>query len=98
MATYGTTLVKLGIISADDETGPTTGGSKVPHFSSAPEANMATALRETETEHVQLLRAALGSAAAKKPAINLEALGYGFSSISSFLKLARQFEDVGCSQ
>ena len=97
MATFGTTLVKLGIISKDDETGPTTGGNKVPDFSSKPEANMATALRVTEIAHVVLLREALGSAAAKKPAINLDALGYGFSSVNSFLKLARQFEDVGVS-
>ena len=97
MATYGTTLVKLGIISKDDETGPTTGGNKVPDFSSKPEANMATALRVTEIAHVVLLREALGSAAAKKPAINLDALGYGFSSVNSFLKLARQFEDVEMS-
>ncbi len=97
MATYGANLVKLGVIKADEETGPTTGGNKVPNFSSKPEANMATALRETEIEHVLLLRTALGSAAAKKPAINLDALGYGFSSVNSFLKLARQFEDVGVS-
>jgi hypothetical protein len=97
MATFGVNLVKLGVISKEDETGPTTGGNKVPNFESSPVANMATALRETEIEHVLLLRAALGSAAAKKPAINLDALGYGFSSVNSFLKIARQFEDVGVS-
>ena len=97
MATFGANLVKLGIISADDETGPTTGGNRVPDFSSKPEANMATALRVTEIAHVVLLRAALGSAAVKKPAINLDAPGYGFASVNSFLKLARQFEDVGVS-
>jgi hypothetical protein len=97
MATYGANLVKLGVIKADEETGPTTGGAKVPNFSSSPVAYVATALRENEIDHVLLLRKALGSAAAKKPAINLNALGYGFSSVSSFLKLARQFEDVGVS-
>jgi hypothetical protein len=33
----------------------------------------------------------------KKPAINLNALGYGFASVNDWLKLARQFEDVGVS-
>ena len=97
MSTYGVNLVKLGYLSAADETGPTTGGAKVPNFSSSPVAYVATALRQNEVEHVQLLRSALGSAAAKKPAINLNALGYGYSSVASFLKLARQFEDVGVS-
>jgi hypothetical protein len=58
---------------------------------------MATALRIDEINHVKFLRAALGSRAVKKPAINLNALGYGFSSVNSWLKLGRQFEDVGIS-
>lgn len=97
VSTYGSTLLKLGVISADDQTGPTTGGGRVPNFSSSPLANVATALRTDEIDHVIYLRSALGSAAAKKPAINLNALGYGYSSVSSWLKLARQFEDVGVS-
>src|SRR5581483_1722493 len=32
-----------------------------------------------------------------KPTINLDALGYGFDSVDDFLKLGRQFEDVGVS-
>lgn len=95
MATYGTTLVKSGVISAADESGPTTGGSKVSKFGW--QGTIATALREDEVAHVKYLRAALGSGAVKKPAINLDALGYGFSSVDSFLKLSRQFEDVGVS-
>lgn len=97
MATYGATLVGLGVISKSDETGPTTGGNKVSGFSSSPYAFLANALRSDEIDHVKYLRSALGSAAAKKPAINLNALGYGFSSVASFLKLGRQFEDVGLS-
>lgn len=97
MATYGSTLVQLGVITPAEESGPTTGGNRVPNFASSPEANVATALRVTEIDHVRYLRSALGSAAVKKPAINLNALGYGFSSVASFLKLARQFEDVGVS-
>jgi hypothetical protein len=97
MATYGATLVQLGVISSADETGPTTGGNMVKNFGASPDAFIATALRDSEIEHVMYLRAALGSAAVKKPAINLNALGYGFSSVNSFLMLARQLEDVGVS-
>lgn len=97
VSTYGSTLVKLGVISPDDQTGPTTGGNRVPNFASSPLAGVASALRTDEIDHVKYLRSALGSAAAKKPAINLNALGYGYSSVSSWLKLARQFEDVGVS-
>ncbi len=97
MASYGTTLVGLGVISSSDETGPTTGGNKIPNFGSSPYATMATALRNHEVDHVMYLRAALGSSAVKKPAINLNALGFGFMDVYNFLKLARIFEDVGVS-
>jgi hypothetical protein len=96
-STYGATLVELGVISSADESGPTTGGAKVPNFSASTMATTATALRKNEIDHVVFLRKALGSAAVKKPAIDLNALGYGFSSVASWLKLARQFEDVGVS-
>lgn len=97
MATYGATLVKLGVITSADESGPTTGGNMVKNFGSSPEATLATALREDEINHVLFLRSTLGSQAVKKPAINLDAMGYGFSSVDSWLKLAEQFEDVGMS-
>jgi Ferritin-like domain len=95
VATYGANLVKRGILKSSDETGPTTGGALVKNFGNF--AYQATALRETEQEHVLFLRAALGAGAVKKPAINLDALGYGFAGLATFLKLARQFEDVGIS-
>jgi hypothetical protein len=95
MSTYGANLVKLGVIKSSEESGPTTGGKKVTDFGT--EATWATALREDEIAHVLYLRSALGSEAVKKPAINLDALGYGFGNIMSWLKLARQFEDVGVS-
>jgi len=95
VSTFGSTLVKRGILSAADETGPTTGGQLVKNFGDW--GTMATALREDEMEHVLYLRKALGSRAVKKPAINLNALGYGFGSVGPWLKLARQFEDVGVS-
>ena len=97
MATYGSTLVQLGVINSSEESGPTTGGSRVPNFGSSPWAYVASSLRVSEIDHVIYLRKALGSAAVKKPAIDLSALGYGFSSVTNWLKLARQFEDVGVS-
>ena len=97
VATYGSTLLQLGVITASEESGPTTGGNMVPNFGNSPLAFLASALRVDEIKHVKFLRAALGSAAVKKPAINLDALGYGYSDVYSFLKLSRQFEDVGVS-
>jgi hypothetical protein len=97
VATYNSTLLQLGVLTASQESGPTTGGKMVPNFGASPVATIATALRDDEIKHVQFLRSALGSAAVKKPAINLDALGYGYSDVGSFLKLARQFEDVGVS-
>lgn len=97
MATYGTTLLKAGIIKSWQQSGPTTGGKMVNNLGGADVAYIATALRVDEIAHVQFLRSALGSAAVKKPAINLDALGYGFGSVHDFVKLARQFEDVGVS-
>jgi len=97
MATYGTTLVGLGVLKPWEESGPTTGGNMVHDFGALPEAYLATALRMDEIKHVLYLRSALGSAAVKKPAIDLAALGYGFASVNDWLKLARQFEDVGIS-
>jgi hypothetical protein len=97
MATYGATLLQLGVLTASEESGPTTGGNMVPNFADSPLAFIATALRENEIDHVKYLRTTLGSAAVKKPTINLDALGYGFSSSDDFLKLSRQFEDVGVS-
>lgn len=96
-STWGTTLVRLGVLTDDDTTGPTTGGHMVPRFGSYPEATIASALRTDEVAHVKYLRSALGSDAVKKPSIDLDALGYGFANVNSWLKLARQFEDVGVS-
>lgn len=97
MATYGATLVQLGVITSAEESGPTTGGNVIKNFGSYPEAYLATGLRDDEINHVKYLRSALGSAAVKKPAINLNAMGYGFASVNDFLKLARQLEEVGMS-
>jgi hypothetical protein len=97
MATYGTTLVEYGVLTESETTGPTTGGQKVPGIAQSPFAFAASGLRTDEVNHVKYLRSALGSSAVKKPAINLNALGYGFANPSDFLKLSRQLEDVGAS-
>ena len=96
VATYGATLEHRGIIPSSAVSGPTTGGKMV-NFSGSNIAYLASALRVDEQEHVLFLRKALGSSAVKKPAINLDALGFGFGNISEFLKLSRIFEDVGVS-
>jgi hypothetical protein len=97
MSTYGSTLLELGVLTKAEESGPTTGGNMVPDFGASPLAFLATALRDNEIDHVKYLRSTLGSAAVLKPTINLNALGYGFASVDSWLELARQFEDVGVS-
>jgi|SRR5450755_37366 len=97
MASYGTTLVGYGVLTASQQSGPTKGGNLVPDFGASPLAFLGGTLRDHEITHVKLLRAALGSAAVRKPAINLSALGYGFASVHDWLMLARQFEDVGVS-
>ncbi len=97
MATWGTTLVGAGILTEAETSGPTTGGQKVPGIAQSPFAFAASGLRTDEVNHVKYLRSALGANAVKKPAINLNALGYGFANPSDFLKLGRQFEDVGVS-
>lgn len=96
VAVTGKTLLQAGILTSAQESGPTTGGNMV-DLGSLNLGFLGTALRKNEEDHVLYLRAALGSAAVKKPTIDLAALGYGFSSASSFLELSRQFEDVGVS-
>ncbi|MGH9615446.1 MAG: ferritin-like domain-containing protein [Acidobacteriaceae bacterium] len=94
VSTYGATLQQRGILKSNEVSGPTTGGKMV-NFHDL--AFLASAIREDEVDHVLYLRAALGAGAVKKPAINLNALGYGFASVNDWLKLGRQFEDVGVS-
>lgn len=94
VSTYGGTLQQRGILKSNEVSGPTTGGKRVSFHNLA---YLATAIRQDEVSHVLFLRSALGSAAVKKPAINLDALGYGFAGEATWLKLARQFEDVGIS-
>lgn len=96
-AARNTSLVKMGVISEADTTGPTTGGKMVPNLGSDSAEFIARAVGTDEVNHVKFFRSALGSAAVKKPPINLDALGFGFGSTADFLKLARIFEDTGVS-
>ncbi len=97
VAVTGKTLVQSGLLSASSTTGPTMGGHKV-NLGNAPSiSHIAQQILEDEQAHVAFLRSALGSAAVKKPTINLNALGFGFGSYQAFLKLSRDFEDVGVS-
>lgn len=96
-AVTGKTLTQAGVIPASASTGPTKGCQKV-NFGGNPEVlAIATQIMHDEQEHVRFIRAALGAGAVKKPEINLDALGFGFENPSEFLKLARDFEDVGVS-
>jgi Ferritin-like domain len=97
VARSGKTLLELGVLTQNEESGPTTGGNQVVGLASSPLGFIATALQEDEIKHVLYLRTTLGSSAVKKPTINLAADGYGFANIDSFLELSRQLEDVGVS-
>jgi len=89
-----------GLTAADTEgvgtEGATTGGAAVPFTDTLLQAT-AEELAIDELAHVRYLRAALGSKAVGKPAINLAALGVGFASETEFQIVARAFEDVGVS-
>ena len=97
VATTGKTLEESGFYTGPSS-GPTYGGKKVSFpnnllFTST----VANQIAEDERAHVKLLLGLLGSAAIKKPTINLDALGFGFGSENDFLKLGRIFEDIGVS-
>jgi Ferritin-like domain len=107
VVTTGKTIEEIGIaINGTGTPGPTTGGNKVnfragrywlDEYRAGITMDIAEQLAHDEQQHVILLRAALGSYAVAKPAINLEALGFGFANFHEYLQLARAFEDVGVS-
>jgi hypothetical protein len=103
IATLGKRIEQLGIgvDGTEGMEGPTTGG-RVVHFVETPNycKELANEVGEDERAHVTLIRTALKAAGAPyiaKPAINLNALGFGFSSERDFFVLARIFEDIGVS-
>ena len=94
-ATTGRTIEQAGLdVSGTGSPGPTTGGRKIDFGAST--MRIMEEIADNERNHVRFLRAALGSAAVAKPAINLDALG-ALRTDREFLVLARAFEDVGVS-
>ncbi len=100
VATTGMTIDQLGYtVTGAGTSGSVTGGAAVA-FAASDAVTQAIALEiaQDERTHVALLQSAIasyGGQAIARPAINLNALGFGFGSVSDFLKLARIFEDIG---
>jgi hypothetical protein len=102
VATTGKTLSEIGIpTNGSGNAGPTTGGSRVNlHIAVGGDRTktIAEQIAYDEQRHVLYIRNALSSLGVQpvaKPAINLNALGFGFGNLKQFLALARAFEDVG---
>ncbi len=95
-ATTGSGIESVGIATNGVGTEGTTSGGVQTTFTDSRVQTIAQQLASDEQDHVRFLRTALGSKAVARPAINLAALG-DFSSMSTFLVLARAFEDVGVS-
>jgi hypothetical protein len=97
VATTGRTISQINLtVSGSGVAGPTQGGALV--SLSGTMQNIALEIASDERTHVTLLQStimSLGGTPIAKPAINLNALGFGFSSANSFLALARIFEDIG---
>ena len=99
VATTGLNISQFGIIDYGTDNGSgtnggaTTGGAQV-HFTDIYTQMIAEELALDERAHVAFLQNVLGLPIAK-PAINLDALGFGFGSQAEFLTLARIFEDIG---
>jgi hypothetical protein len=100
VATTGGTINNFGItITGSGTAGATTGGGPVSFpTNSTLTQQVAQELAEDERFHVALLQntiLALGGTPIAKPAINLNALGIGFTNQNDFLTLARIFEEIG---
>lgn len=106
IATTGKTLTQFGMdVSGSGRTGPTTTKYGKIDFSNNEILSSAVALdiAADERAHVKLLRAALNSygvTPVAKPQITLDALdakGASLKNMTTFLVLARIFEDIGVS-
>ncbi len=102
-ATMGKGIEEVGIgVTGSGNMGPTTGGKMVNFANSLIFTGViAGQIGSDERAHVTLLRGALKAAGVTpvaKPEINLAALtsaGAGFTNETTFLRLARIFEDIG---
>lgn len=96
VAASGVRIAEVGIgVTGPGRSAATVGGSKV--ALDARVQTIADQIAHDERAHVQFIRAALGSSAVAKPAINLAALGVGFTNQAEFLTVGAIFEDVGVS-
>ncbi len=97
VATTGKTISQIGLtVSGAGVSGPTTGGALVPLTGAMLKIAMEIASDErTHVNFIQTAISSLGGSPIAKPAINLNALGFGFATTNDFLKLARIFEDIG---
>jgi hypothetical protein len=97
VATTGKTLTQINMsVTGSGPSGPTQGGGYVPLTGAM--RNIALEIATDERTHVTLLQntiTSLGGTPIAKPAINLNALGFGFGNPNDFLSLARIFEDIG---
>lgn len=97
IATTGKNISQINLaVSGSGVAGPTQGGAFVPMTGAM--RNIALEIAADERTHVTLLQntiLSLGGSPIAKPAINLNALGFGFGSFNDFLVLARIFEDIG---
>ena len=97
IATTGVNISDVNLsVSGSGVAGPTQGGALVPLSGAL--RNIALEIALDERTHVTLLQntiLSLGGSPIAKPAINLNALGFGFATPNAFLTLARIFEDIG---
>ena len=93
LATTGKTIDQMGVkIDGSGTPGATTGGQLVTLDNATIfTKDIANQIAADERAHVTLIRGALSAAGAQpvaKPAINLNALGFGFNTTTDFLQLA----------
>ena len=97
VATTGKTIAQVGLtVSGSGVSGATQGGTYLPMPGAMTKIAMEIAADErTHVNFIQTAILSLGGTPIAKPAINLNALGFGFANTNDFLKLARIFEDIG---
>ncbi len=100
-ATTGVGIEQFGytVTGGSGTAGATTGGARV-NFTDSLTRNVALELAEDEQDHVALIQntiTQLGGQYVNRPALNLNALGFGFGNQADFLRLSRIFEDIGTS-